>query len=278
MTTTAYRYSQSVNIIRDINTSLNYIPTPNAKQVFNQLINNYNLGIHSFNIVGAYGSGKSIFLWALEKNLNEKINYFGKLNGQLSEIQSFEFVPIIGEYKSVIASFIKRFSNNKNLNLETYDLVKQVDRFYNSLKKSNKGLVIVIDEFGKFLEYASKNNPEDEIYFIQQLAEYVNDTGKNILLITTLHQDFNAYALDLTRSQKREWDKVKGRLKELTFNEPVEQLLYLASDRLATTNNKYKKTKDFSKLFFCIKKARAFPLRDYFSEIFAEKLLPFDIL
>ena len=182
MTTTAHRYSQSVNIIRDINRSLNYIPTPNAKQVFNQLINNYNLGIHSFNIVGAYGSGKSIFLWALEKNLNEKINYFSKLNGQLSEIQSFEFVPIIGEYKSVIASFIKRFSNNKNLNLGTYDPVKQVDRFYNSLKKSNKGLVIVIDEFGKFLEYASKNNPEDEIYFIQQLAEYVNNTEKNILL------------------------------------------------------------------------------------------------
>jgi hypothetical protein len=278
MTTTAHRYSQSVNIIRDINRSLNYIPTPNAKQVFNQLINNYNLGIHSFNIVGAYGSGKSIFLWALEKNLNEKINYFGKLNGQLSEIQSFEFVPIIGEYKSVIASFIKRFSNNKNLNLETYDLVKQVDRFYNSLKKSNKGLVIVIDEFGKFLEYASKNNPEEEIYFIQQLAEYVNNTEKNILLIITLHLDFNAYALGLTKLQRREWDKVKGRLKEITFNEPVEQLLYLASERLNPIAKKHKKIKDFSKIFGCIKAAKVFPLKDYFSEDFAEKLLPFDIL
>ncbi|MGH7801268.1 MAG: hypothetical protein ACREOW_11690 [Thermodesulfobacteriota bacterium] len=278
MTTTEYKYSPSVNIVRDINISLNYIPTPNAKKVFNQLINDYNLGIRSFNIIGTYGSGKSVFLWALEKNLNRKTNYFGKPNGQFNQIQSFEFVPIIGEYNSIIASIIKQFGINKNINLETQDLINQVDKYYGSLRKSNKGLVIVIDEFGKFLEYASKNNPEKELYFIQQLAEHVNDTEKNILLITTLHQDFNAYALALTKSQRQEWNKVKGRLKELTFNEPVEQLLYLASERLALATRKHKKTKGFSKLFSCIKTAKAFPLRDYFSEDFAEKLLPFDIL
>src|SRR5574341_392854 len=109
MNITKYKYSPSVNVIRDINRFLNYIPTPNAKQVFSQIINDYNFGIHSFNIVGAYGSGKSIFLWALEKNLNRKMNYFADLNGQFNDIESFEFVPIIGEYNSIIASITKRF-------------------------------------------------------------------------------------------------------------------------------------------------------------------------
>ena len=64
---------------------------------------------------------------------------------------------------------------------------------------------------GKFLEFASGNNPEKELYFIQQFAEYVNDKTKDILLITILHKNFNAYSLDLTKTQIDEWNKVKGR-------------------------------------------------------------------
>ena len=66
-------FSPSVNIIRDVDSNLNYIPTPNSKQIFNQLINNYIEGTRSFNIVGAYGTGKSSFLWAFEKNINKNI-------------------------------------------------------------------------------------------------------------------------------------------------------------------------------------------------------------
>ncbi len=54
----------------------------------------------------------------------------------------------------------------------------------------------------------------------------------NIVLFTTVHQNFDAYALALSQSQKQEWTKVKGRFREITFNEPVEQLLFLASEHL----------------------------------------------
>ena len=101
------------------------------------------------------------------------------------------------------------------------------------MRSKNGLLVIAIDEFGKFLEYAAKFDPDRELYFIQQLAEFVNDTDRNIILITTLHQNFEAYsAIELSESQRQEWKKVKGRLKEITFNEPVEQLLILASKTL----------------------------------------------
>ncbi len=276
MTTTPYKFSPSVNIIRDFDVKLNYIPTPNSKLVFDQIIKGSLLGTRSFNIVGTYGTGKSSFLWALERNLNSKKKYFPKLNGQFKQIKSFQFLNIVGNYDSVVKTFAKLL--NVNAKYKTQDIIRKLDNKYKSLNKGDKGLVIVIDEFGKFLEYAAKNNPEYELYFIQQLAEHVNDLDKNIFFITTLHQDFNAYALGLSKSQRHEWDKVKGRLKEITFNEPVEQLLYLASERLSVSNKEIIKDKSFSNLFNCIKDANAFPLKDYFNKEFANKLLPFDIL
>lgn len=34
-----------------------------------------------------------------------------------------------------------------------------------------------------------------ELFFIQKLAEFVNDTQYNIALVTTIHQNFDAYSL-----------------------------------------------------------------------------------
>ena len=35
-------------------------------------------------------------------------------------------------------------------------------------------MFIIVDEYGKFLEYAAKNNSEESLYFIQELAEFIN--------------------------------------------------------------------------------------------------------
>lgn len=270
-------FSPSVNIIRDADSELNYIPTPNSKQVFNQIINDYKAGIRSFNIVGAYGTGKSSFLWALEKNINQKHNYFRPLNGAFHKLKGFEFLLFLGKFNSTIETFAKQLGLTPKKYHSMEDVIQQLDKYYKSLHKAGKGLVIIIDEFGKFLEYAAMNNPGNELYFIQQLAEYVNDQRKHIFFITTLHQDFNGYSRNLTKTQQNEWDKVNGRLKEITFNEPVEQLLFLASERLRELRLGVK-DKNFVKLFKIIEDAKVFPLKDYFSKSYAEKLLPFDIL
>ena len=111
------------------------------------------------------------------------------------------------------------------------------------------------------------------------MAKFVNTPDLPILFITTLHQPFEDYALSLNKTQKNEWDKVKGRLTEVSFNEPVEQLLFLASERIKQKNYPClideKKQK---KLYEAIEKADVFPMRDYFSLEFAKKLFPFDIL
>ncbi|MDF7820844.1 hypothetical protein P1X15_24695 [Runella sp. MFBS21] len=65
----ANSYSPSINILRDVNRNLVYYPTPNAVRVVNQIADDFKKGNRSFNIVGAYGTGKSSLLWALERSL-----------------------------------------------------------------------------------------------------------------------------------------------------------------------------------------------------------------
>jgi ribosomal protein S15P/S13E len=274
MNTITKSFSPSVNIVRDFEKSLDYIPTPNAQGVFSKITNDYLSGIRSFNIIGAYGTGKSSFLWAFEKVINQKKDYF-PINNFFKKKSGYEAINLVGDFASIIEVFAHEF--NAGEDYTTSSIIQAIDKIFKSREAENKGLIIYVDEFGKFLEFAAKNNPEQELYFIQQLAEYVNDVDKDIFFITTLHQDFNSYSYGLTRSQRNEWNKVDGRLKDITFNEPVEQLLYLASERLENFDNKGKK-KNFQKLFNSIKNSKAFPLRDYLNEEIAEKLLPFDIL
>ncbi|HET8810342.1 MAG TPA: hypothetical protein VFM65_08770 [Flavobacteriaceae bacterium] len=139
-------------------------------------------------------------------------------------------------------------------------------------------MFLFIDEFGKFLEFASKNNPENELYFIQQLAEFCNNPKHNIILITTVHQSFESYAYSLSNTQKQEWTKVKGRFREITFNEPVEQLLYLASEYVAENFDNKASKSTVGKCLELSVDTKAFNFnKDFLNEI-AVKLYPLDVL
>lgn len=265
-------YSPSVNIVRDLNKQIEYIQTPNTIQLYNQILSNYRSGVHSFNIIGSYGTGKSSFIWALEQHLNSKESYFSDTNKFVDEVDSFEYLPIIGSYESISGALSEILGCKEGASVP--NIIKAFSNYYDALRKKNKGLFIAIDEFGKFLEYATKNNPENELYFIQLLAEYINNFDNKIIFITALHQGFISYSYGLSRTQINEWDKVKGRFKEITFNEPVEQLLLLASKRL----NSVSENPNLALLFEEISNANIFPLNDYFNIEFAKSIQPFDIL
>lgn len=270
------RFTTSTNIERDVVNDIHYITTPNALDVFDRIINAYQSGHHSFNIIGSYGTGKSSFLWALEKNLTNDTAYFAPLNGQFNGVKKFEFLKLIGESSSFSETLkttfnLKKSSSNRAL-LET---VKQKGI---ELSLQKKILLIVVDEFGKFLEHASKNNPEQELYFIQQLTELANDPNSSIIVITTLHQNFGSYASGLSKNQKKEWEKVKGRLIDISFDEPIEQLLFLASKRIEDFNIKMKSPKEFKELFNKINQSKLVSNSTNLDFDISKKLYPLDYL
>lgn len=268
-------FTTSINILRDTERDFNYIPTPNAKQVVSQIVNDFKKGIRSYNIIGTYGTGKSSFLLALEQSIRGSKRYFEP--NFIEANPKVDFVKIVGSYCSIVEQFADTFEvtikKNKHENI-----LSEIFNRYHSLGNSNGILFLLLDEFGKFLEYASKHNPENELFFIQQLAEFCNNPKHNIILITTVHQSFDSYSYALSSTQKQEWTKVKGRFREIIFNEPVEQLLFLASEYI--TENIESKTPK-TQVEKCLKlstASKAFNFnKDFINEI-ANKLYPLDIL
>jgi len=227
------KFAPSVNIIRDVDIDLNFIATANTKGIANSIFEDYQSGIHAFNLVGSYGTGKSTFLWALAKEINGNKNYFK--SGFFNGFRKVRIENIIGEPQSLKGFFLERY--NLKLSTKSSILFDKIYQDFESLGKQGL-LVFMVDEFGKFLEHASANNPKEELYFIQQFVEFINKPNRNILFISTLHQGFDRYAYGLNALQRNEWTKVKGRLKEIAFNEPIEQLLYFAADKLDNNNKK----------------------------------------
>ena len=222
------QFSLSANIEEGFASEAKYIVTPNARQVAEGIANGFRSGVHSYTIIGSYGTGKSSFLLALERDLMGGKQYDLLNPSELSEKKKFEVLKIVGDYKELSVLLSQKLSVDGTAD----SILDELKTKYNKLKSRGKFLVIFIDEFGKVLEHAAKNNPERELYFMQKLAEFVNVPSRNILLLTTLHQNFNAYSRKLNEVQKEEWTKVKGRFQELVFVEPIEQLLYLASTQI----------------------------------------------
>ncbi len=221
----------STNIEQGVSKDFNYIVTPNAQKVYGNIVESFQSGIHSFSIIGTYGTGKSSFLIALEKDLTQNSHALVSNKSVFANADSFEFLNIVGDYASMATLLAHKLhiadADNKNIFTE---LGKRLTK----LKSKNKFLFIFVDEFGKILEHAANTNPERELYFLQTLSEFVNVSTRNVILITTLHQNFGAYSQKLSEAQRNEWIKVKGRFKELVFAEPVEQLLFLAAENISS--------------------------------------------
>ena len=222
-------YIPSVNIEQGLSEDFQYVVTSNSQTVLGNIISNFNDGFHSFTIVGNYGTGKSSFIAALQRDLLKGTNVLVQ-NKEVFGYECFEFINIVGDYESLSTLMAKKLG--LKVYATTEEVIEALNQKYNALKRQNKFLFIVVDECGKVLEHAAANNPEKELYFLQKLAEYVNTKHRNIILLTTLHQNFGTYSYKLNEAQRNEWMKIKGRLKELVFVEPIEQLLYLTASQL----------------------------------------------
>jgi hypothetical protein len=243
----------STNIERDVNVNLDYILTKNADDVFERIVYNYGRGQHAFSVIGSYGTGKSTFLWALQKHLEGKRKFSKSVVCEFKGIKSFQFSRIVGESFSFKEKFCEIFGLSKFAESSNKKVLKEFAALLNEIQSQKVALVLLVDEFGKHLEFVAKKNP-DELYFIQELAEFCNDNDRNILFITTLHQNFSTYAKGLSKAEKSEWDKVRGRFIDIAFDEPVEQLIFFASEKLKGHSVPKNFRKNFEKGVDCILK------------------------
>ncbi len=95
------------------------------------------------------------------------------------------------------------------------------------------GMLLVVDELGKFLEYATQHPTQGDMFILQSLAELADRSKRTpLFLMTILHQAFDVYAQRTAQSQREEWAKVQGRFEDVVFAEPTEQVLRLVGTAL----------------------------------------------
>lgn len=236
-------YYASVNIENGLEEGYHYIVTPNVQRVLSEIVSDVQQGIHSFCIVGNYGTGKSSFLLALEEGLRDQSQDLLPNREVFFGNSDFEMMNVVGEYaplKSILAS---------RLNCAENQVLQKIKERCITCETDGSSFFLIVDEFGKILEHAAKNDPEEELYFLQQLSELFNSHKRRAVLLTTLHQTFGAYSSRLSEAQRNEWQKVKGRFREVVFNEPIEQLLFLAAEQNKGDERKIEDERAFNGLY-----------------------------
>lgn len=111
---------------------------------------------------------------------------------------------------------------------EIIDVIKELQK--SVADAGGKGIYVVFDELGKFLEYEARHYGANDIFLLQALAEHAGAGHEaNLFVFVLLHQAFEQYARGLGETVKNEWAKVQGRFENVPFLESVEQTLRVVS-------------------------------------------------
>jgi hypothetical protein len=87
-------------------------------------------------------------------------------------------------------------------------------------KQKYSGLLVLIDEAGKTLEYALQDRGGGDVYIFQEIAELANRQQEvPILFLIILHQMFDDYVELSDRTIRNEWAKVQERFQSIQFTE-----------------------------------------------------------
>ena len=267
------RYLRSVHLERDfedVASLRDYIVTPALASIFDRLLDGLRpgSGLRAWRVTGDYGTGKSSFALALAHLLRDPEaaplagirQAIGSMSGdaaaglehaRLTPVlvtgARAPLVPSIGRAIGValerlrprgrLSQDLEHLRNRAASLVEDTDarqLLELLDDISNyAVRRGSSGLLLVLDELGKFLEYASLHPDRDDIHVLQRLAEAAARSGdRPLIVIGLLHQGFDAYAEPLPTVSRLEWEKVAGRYEEITFDQPLAHVAALAAGAL----------------------------------------------
>lgn len=235
------RFMRSVHLERDLTdttSSKGYILTPVAKDVLTRICAAFNGSStqRAFRVAGDYGSGKSAFGLALARvaaghanTLPKELHAFIGRNRMRPHVATGDHEPL---GLTVLRALGYRTPDGSRPSTEEV-LTKTRKAIDAARGKGFKGVLLVIDELGKNLEFAAQNPEADDIFLLQRLAEEAARSGTSpLVVVVMLHQGVATYASGLHTTARREWDKVAGRFEEIVYAHPLEQLVTLVSATL----------------------------------------------
>ena len=204
-------------------------------------------GHGAFTWTGPYGSGKSSLVVALSALLNgngglqnEATPVFGQSlaetiwNALPPGNKGWRVVPVVGRRDhpvSVIGEAVRNAGlvpRRPHGGWTESKLITTLTAAAAEKPETHGGLILFIDEMGKFLEAAARDDGSD-IYIIQQLAEAASRSNGRFLIVGVLHQAFEEYAHRLSHEMRDEWAKIQGRFIDLVVDAAGEEQIDLIS-------------------------------------------------
>ncbi len=83
----------------------------------------------------------------------------------------------------------------------TSEIIDAIKGLQDALASKYSGLLVVVDELGKFLEYEARHYGANDIFLLQALAEHaLTNHAVKLSLVVMLHQAFEQYARGLGES------------------------------------------------------------------------------
>lgn len=192
-------------------------------------------GQGAFTWTGPYGSGKSSLVIALsallhgDKRLRSRAAaIIGKKTAQTVETalpprtRGWRILPVVGRRErpaQVIGEAIQAsdfFTGKPPRSWSEQRILKTLEEVASRNPRAGGGLVVFIDEVGKFLESATHDGTD--IYLFQQMAELAFHSNKRLIVVGILHQAFEEYAHRLSLETRDEWAKIQGRFVDLVVS------------------------------------------------------------
>ena len=84
-------------------------------------------------------------------------------------------------------------------------------------------VLLMIDEFGKNIEYFADGGSDGDLFLLQELAEMSGKSRKIPLYIITMqHMAFGEYVAGSLAGRMKEWSKIQGRFDDIHFSNSLE--------------------------------------------------------
>lgn len=223
----------------------------------------------AYTITGPYGSGKStiaLFLSLLLSTNKDERDYaedsLDSAEGLKSEFpnrfkinKGWKTIKHVCAMESPAHSLLYTIATSLKIKLKKEELksysdiecLELIKEYLNSNKIKEDGVVVLLDEMGKALDYCATNNKD--LYIFQLLADIAQQSKNNVVIIGFLHQSFTEYAKNKESKLQEEWAKVQGRYRDLGYNPSVDESLFLLGDAIN------KSSKDFENSLIETKKS-----------------------
>jgi len=245
-------FRRSINLRHDVASSetiSSYIVTPEIEELATEITRSFRepRGARAWAITGPYGSGKSSFGLFLtdvlctdspvhlrSNRIREQVNWNGRLFPVIiTGYRGSLIFALVSALAEAVEGWNRSFAEELRLAADstTADRVCQLfERSISVVMNSGyNGLLLIIDELGKFLEYAVSEPNSEDLIALQYLAEEADRLPGQFLLITLLHSAFADYLPAGSRVLRAEWQKIQGRFRDAVFTTSLNQHLTLLS-------------------------------------------------